>query len=247
MTMQRRRYLRGIGALGVAGVAGCLGSSKSDSHPNVTLGEPDRSFESSDVNYLAWGQQIPDETLPAPLEDRTISISDIEKPRLFTFFYSHCQTVCPVLISTMRNVQTHALNNGYADQVAFLPITFDPARDTADRLRTYAKKMNVDAAAEDWHFLRPESKARVKTVVNDEFGLSVTKKPSGTTTPSGTATPSGTTDTNSTTASGTGKYMFIHTALTLLVNPDGYVERAYRTKTPKADTIISDLKTVRQA
>ena len=171
--MRRRTFLRSTGAVGaLGGLAGCLGSvGLRDSNPDVALGEPDREFESSDVPYPAWGEQIPDVTVPAPVDSREIRLRDIETPSLLTFFYSHCQTICPILISTQRNIQAHAQNNGYSDAVSFFPTTFDPARDTAERLRTYANDMNVDADHENWHFLRPASKERAKAVVQDQFGV----------------------------------------------------------------------------
>jgi len=225
--MHRRTLLRSVGAVGATGgIAGCLGSlGIGDSNTDVVLGEPDRQFDSSDVPYPAWGQRIPDVTLPAPVESREVNLRDVERASLLTFFYSHCNTVCPVLISTQRNVQAHAQNNGYASDVAFFPVTFDPARDTADRLQTYADEMNVDAAAENWHFLRPASADRAKDVVQDQFGVGFER----------------------TDPEEMDMYMFAHSALTLLVNADGFVERAYRSKSPDEETIIDGLETVRNA
>ncbi|GAB3322923.1 SCO family protein [Haloplanus salinarum] len=225
--MHRRTFLRSTGAAGaVGGLAGCLGAvGLGDSNPDVVLEEPDRQFESGDVPYPAWGQRVPDVTLPAPIESREVRLRDVETPSLLTFFYSHCRTVCPVLISTQRNVQAHALNNGYGDAVSFFPVTFDPARDTAERLQTYAEDMNVDPAEENWHFLRPASKDRAKAVVQEEFGVAFQR----------------------TEPEDMDSYMFTHAALTLLVNADGFVERAYRSKSPDEETIIADLKAVRGA
>ncbi|QGX93694.1 SCO family protein [Haloplanus rallus] len=225
--MHRRTFLRSTGAAGaVGGLAGCLGAvGLGDSNPDVVLEEPDRQFESGDVPYPAWGQRVPDVTLPAPIESREVRLRDVETPSLLTFFYSHCRTVCPVLISTQRNVQAHALNNGYGDAVSFFPVTFDPARDTAERLQTYAEEMNVDPAEENWHFLRPASKDRAKAVVQEEFGVAFQR----------------------TEPEDMDSYMFTHAALTLLVNADGFVERAYRSKSPDEETIIADLKAVRGA
>jgi protein SCO1/2 len=104
-------------------------------------------------------------------------------------------------------------------------VTFDPARDTADRLQRYAGEMNVDIDDDNWQFLRPASKDRAKTVVEDEFGVAFQR----------------------TEPEDMEMYMFTHSALTLLVNADGFVERAYRSKSPDEETIISDLETVRTA
>ncbi|EMA04619.1 protein SCO1/2 [Haloarcula vallismortis] len=225
--MHRRTVLKSTGAVGtIVGVAGCLGSgSFGDSNPDVALEEPDREFESSDVPYPAWGERVPDVSLSLPTGSRDIRLRDIETPALLTFFYSHCQTVCPVLIATLRNVQSHAENNGYADAVRFLPMTFDPTRDTAERLGAYADEMNVDAESENWQFLRPASKQRAKDVIQDQFGVVFQR----------------------TEPADMDMYMFTHTALTLLVNADGFIERAYRSKSPDEETIIADLKTVRNA
>ncbi|WP_276300550.1 SCO family protein [Halorussus lipolyticus] len=224
--MNRRDYLRTATAVGLAGsVAGCTGFLGSDGNPNVTLPRPDREndVDSETLPYPAWGQRVPDVSLPAPLDDRTVELRSVGKPMVLTFFYSHCQTVCPVLVSAVRNVHTHSLNQGYADEVAFFPTTFDPERDDAERLRTYAEEMNVDVDAGNWQFLRPESKDRAKAVVQDEFGVAFER----------------------THPDEMEKYMFTHSALTFLVNAEGYVERAYRSKSPDAKQIRSDLETVR--
>jgi protein SCO1/2 len=219
--MYRREYLRTLGATGAlaGGVAGCLGGG----NPNTTLGEPDREYDSEDVQFPAWGQQVPDVTLPAPLSGTDVSVRDVDTPALLTFFYSYCNTVCPVLISTLRDVQTHALNEGYGDEVSIYPVTFDPERDDAARLREYGEKMHVDVDAGNWQFLRPAGKDRAKTVVTDEFGVFFER----------------------THPEKMDRYMFNHAAMTLLVNGNGYVERAYRTQSPDEQQIIADLKKVR--
>ncbi len=224
--MDRRTFIRSTGAAAAVGAtAGCLGAVGLGGNPDVTLAEPDRPFESEDVPYPAWGQRVADVTLPAPIAGGSLSLRDPGEPSLYTFFYSHCETVCPVLISTLRNVQAHAQENEYADEVTFAPVTFDPARDTADRLETYAEEMNVTAAADGWRFLRPESKERAKTVVQEEFGV----------------------DFRRTEPEEMEMYMFAHTSLTLLVNADGYVERAYQTSSPDQEAILDDLTTLREA
>lgn len=220
--MKRRMFLGSLATVGTVGtLSGCLGLG--DANPNVTLGEPDREYNSSTAPYRAWGQRIPDVTVPAPIESRTISIRNVETPTLFTFFFSHCQTVCPVLVSALRSVQADALNNGYGDSITFLPITFDPARDDAKRLRAYAKKMNIDLDAGNWHFLRPNSEANAKKIIQQQFGVMFEKTP----------------------RKNKPGYMFAHTPLIILANADGYVERAYRTRAPPQKQIIEDLKQLR--
>ena len=219
--MNRRTVLRGAAGAGLAGTAGCLGVG--DSNPDVVLPEPAREFTSEDLPYPAWGQQVPDVTLPDPVGGGEISARSVETPALYTFFYSHCNTVCPVLIQSMRNVQAHSIEAGYADEVVFLPVTFDPERDDADRLDAYADDMNVALDAGNWHFLRPASVERATATVDEQFGVSFER----------------------THPEDTDSYMFTHSAMTYLVNSTGYVERAYRTKSPDPERMIDDLETVR--
>jgi protein SCO1/2 len=133
-------------------------------------------------------------------------------------------TACPVLLSALREVQIHSIQEGYADGVAFYPITFDPARDDTAALRAELAQFNVDTAAGNWQFLRPESEARAKAVVTDEFGVTFQKQPVA-----------------------DGPDMFVHLGLILLVNGDGYVERAYRGQQPDEERLIADLRRVRTA
>ncbi|ERG92060.1 MAG: SCO1/SenC/PrrC family protein [Haloquadratum walsbyi J07HQW1] len=224
--MDRRNYLRGIAGVGALATAGCLGSTLSlrDGNPNVTLPEPEREYTSEELPYPAWGQRVPDVTLPAPIASQTVTIRAIETPSIVTFFYSHCQTVCPILIQTIRNIQTDAIESDYIDQVTFLPTTFDPQRDDAARLREYSEMMNIAVDDASWQFLRPTSPERAKATVEKEFGVTFER----------------------THPDDMDMYMFAHSALTYLINTDGYVERAYRTQTPDINQMIRDLETLRK-
>jgi len=219
--MNRRTFLRGAAGAGLAGTAGCLGFGASN--PDVVLSEPELEYTSEELPYPAWGQQVPDVTLPDPIGGGQVSTRSVETPALYTFFYSHCNSICPVLIHSMRNVQTHSIEAGYADEVVFAPVTFDPERDTAERLTTYADDMNVALNADNWQFLRPESAERAKATVDAQFGVSFER----------------------THPDDMDSYMFTHLAMTYLVNADGYVERAYRTGSPDPERLIDDLETVR--
>ncbi|MUV59052.1 protein SCO1/2 [Halogeometricum rufum] len=227
--MKRRSYLRAAGLVGATGLAGCVGGSPlglGDANPNVALGKPDRDADvsSEDLPYPAWGQQVPDVTIPAPLSGETVAVRDIEGPHFHTFFFTNCMTVCPVLISALREVQIHSIEEGYADAVSFYPVTFDPARDDAEAFREEAEQMNVDMDAGNWQFLRPDGKEAARRVVDEEFGVFFQKQENG-----------------------DGPYMFAHLGLILLVNGDGYVERAYRGSEPDEQTLIEDLRRVRNA
>ncbi|WP_410764963.1 SCO family protein [Haloferax sp. DFSO60] len=222
--MQRRSYLRALGASAAVGLAGCLGG---DDNPNVALSEPTRENEdvtSEMLPYPAWGQQVPDVTLADPLGGTEVSVRDIDGPHFHTFIFTNCMTVCPVLVSSLREVQIYSLDQGY-DDVSFYPVTFDPARDDAQAFQAEADQMNIDMDAGNWHFLRPEDEAEAKSVVQDEFGVFFEKNE----------------------PDEEGNYMFTHMGLVLLVNGDGYVERSYRGTQPDEQTLIDDLNALKEA
>jgi protein SCO1/2 len=234
--MDRRSYLAAAGALGLTATAGCLGFG--DANPDVALGPPDRSADPEDLPYPAWGQRVPSVELPAvdPATGRvsgTVDTAAVERPYLSTFFFSNCQSVCPVLVSGLREVQIHAVENGYADAVSFLPVTFDPERDSPETLAAYADRMNVAVDAGDWRFLRPDSVDEARATVTDEFGVTFQK----------------------TTTDDEPGWMYAHTGIVLLVNGDGFVERAYRPdrgtdgRSIRFDeqTVVADLRRVRRA
>lgn len=215
----RRAILSAAGALGIGAVAGCLGSA---TDRNTHLPPPDRPGDPADLAYPAHGVEVPDVSIPAPLHGIPVSPREFDSTVLMTFFYSYCQSVCPRLISTLRNVQAAAKSGGYGDGVTFLAVTFDPARDTPDRLRDYADAMRVDRDAGNWYFLRPDGPDGAKDVVENTFGLKFQR----------------------TEANGDTGYMFVHMPLVLLVNPSGYVERAYTKRQPVWQAVNDDVRTV---
>ncbi|RXK49428.1 SCO family protein [Halorientalis pallida] len=243
--MDRRQYIRtALGATaGTVALAGCLGgdgTGSSDEYPNTKLSKQEMEFDPEDVRFPAWGQRIPSATLPDALGGGETSTRGFDKPLALTFIFSNCMTACPLLTQALVSAQGKALQEGWGDAVEFAEITFDPVRDTPERLRTYAEERNVALDAGNWTFLRPETEARAKAVVQEQFGVYFEKTDpdssgtdagtaateSGTTSPvPSTATPTETgTRTGTPAADGDG-YMFTHRSLILLVNGEGYVER----------------------
>jgi protein SCO1/2 len=210
--MRRRALLRVGGAGILAGVSGCLGSG------DTVLPRQQYDTEPENLPYPTWGERVPEVTLPDALTGDRVTSTAVDVPAAYTFFFSHCMSVCPILIGTLRNVQAAMRESGAAGAVRFLPITFDPSRDDETRLRRYAEQMNIDLSVGNWAFLRPETPERAETVVTDRFGVVF--------------------DRTEQTDEG---YMFAHTALTLLVNADGVVERAYRTGSPDEAQITADM------
>ncbi|MFC7045895.1 SCO family protein [Halobacteriaceae archaeon GCM10025711] len=225
--MNRRDYLASLTAVGTASTAGCLGplSGVIGGGSDTYLGKPDNQrARSADLPWPAYGQDLPEVTLTAPLSGQEITTTQFDdKFVAMTFFYSHCTTVCPFLISALRDMQAQAANEGYSDDIVFLPVTFDPERDDEERLREYAEQENVDLDIGNWHFLRPDDKEHAKQVVADTFGVGFWR----------------------THPEGMNMYMFDHRALVLLANDDAVVERAYSGNDPPTQRLIDNVETMR--
>jgi len=228
--MDRRNYLRSVTAataVGAAGaLAGCLGVLGDSGAAGTVLGPPDRDLSAS--AHPTYGDEMPDFTVPDPIAGNAVSIGDFESERavLWTLFYTNCPDgVCPALIFRLRRAQVVAAEEGFGDEVAFLPLTFDPEADTADVLREYADRQSVDLDAGNWHFLRPETYEEGQALLDEHFGLVIEKRPAD--------------DFENL------EYQFPHFGLILLANENGVVERAYP-RGPVTDTerIVSDLERV---
>ncbi|SDJ68578.1 protein SCO1/2 [Halovenus aranensis] len=227
-----RRTLLAAGTTAVAtAAAGCVdtfvgGESGND---DVVLDPPENYDRRKDLDipYPTYGEQIPDVSVPAPLHDRTVSTREFvgERHVMMTFIYTSCRTVCPGLTASLRQVQADSVEQEYADEIAFLPTTFDPKQDTPERLRTYGEEMGVNDDADNWYFLRPETPEAAKRVVEDTFGVAFE---------SGEGGHGG--DTEAT--------MFQHASVVLLVNKDGFVERAYNGGPPGASEARTDARAV---
>lgn len=250
--IDRRTVLRATGAATLAAAAGCLGvlGSGDDGRDDVVLGPPENYDRRKDLDlpFPTYGEEIPAVSVPAPLADREISTTEFvgQRHTMLTFIYTSCATVCPGLTAALRRVQADSVTESYADEMAFLPTTFDPEQDTADRLRTYGGEMGVNFEVGNWYFLRPESPQAAKRVVEDTFGVAFESGGDHGQGDDG----QGADDEGGNTAGGDGHDMeagqmhFQHASLVLLVNKGGVVERAYNGGPPGAQEAIDDARAV---
>jgi protein SCO1/2 len=227
--MNRREYLStlaaGAGVAGLTATAGCLSTlGLGDANPDVVLDEQEYRVDPENFAHPTWGDPVPDVTVPDPFSGESVAVRDVGRPTLTTFFYTHCRSICPVLIAGLRNTRERARREGFSEDVSFLALSFDPRRDDVDRLRTYADERGVDPTG-SWHFLRPETQERAREVVGEEYGLVYER----------TEAPE----------DDSREYTFLHVSLILLTNAEGFVERAYRTQTPRVDRLAEDLRAVR--
>ncbi|QKY17652.1 SCO family protein [Halorubrum sp. CBA1229] len=228
--MDRRTYLRSLAATGAAttttATAGCLGVLGAGGAEGTVLGPPERDL--SEASHPSYGDEMPHITVPDPITGEEVSTEGLEGERavLWTSFYTNCPDgVCPALILRLRRAQEYAAEQGFGDEAAFLALTFDPERDTAEVLREYAGQRGVDLGAGNWHFLRPESYERGQELMDEEFGLVIEKRDAD--------------------EYQNIEYRFPHVGIILLANEDGIVERVYP-RGPQTDVerIVDDFERV---
>ena len=212
--MKRRAFLRTAGTAAVVGSAGCLSAFADGSGDDVVLPpQEDQLGDSEDIAYPAYGQRFPDFALPNPLTGETVESNAPDKVTVATAIYATCPAECLILGNQLAGVQHSVNDEGRGDSVRFLAATFDPGRDTEKVLRDYADRMGIDLEAGNWQFLRPEDKEEAKSVVTDQLGIGFQREGDE----------------------------FIHPSVTFLVNPDGYVERAYRGERPERERLVDDI------
>lgn len=99
-----------------------------------------------------------------------------EKFIVVDFIYTSCLTVCLSLSSDMRKLQQTFAPLVQADKLRFLSISFDPEKDTPQRLKEHFSRFAADFSS--WTAARPTSAAQNKTILDffkvivipDEYG-----------------------------------------------------------------------------
>lgn len=94
------------------------------------------------VSVTVQAQELPintklggDFTLPST-RGKEVSLSDFKgKVVLLNFGYTHCPDICPMVLNRMTRVMKELGSDGKSVQPVF--ITFDPKRDTVERLQQY--------------------------------------------------------------------------------------------------------------
>ncbi len=100
----------------------------------------------------------------------TVSSADLQgHVVLYDFIYTHCTTVCPAMTGQMLQIQKQLEKKGeLGEDVILVSITFDPERDTPERLQTYSELMNT--GPDSWLWLTGEL-IPIKQLVGGEFGV----------------------------------------------------------------------------
>lgn len=78
-----------------------------------------------------------------------VRLADLRgRPALITMFYGSCTTVCPLILSDLASIAEQVGD----PRLRVIAATFDPERDTAERLRAIAQERNLSPA--QWSLLR---------------------------------------------------------------------------------------------
>jgi len=269
--MERRAYLKAAGVTGLASLAGCLDTLSGGSGQaaeGTILGPPEQDL--SAASHPSYGDNLPSFAVTDPFADEEITDDHYREERalMITFFYTSCPDYCPALVQINQAGQEDARANGYSDDAAFLAITFDPEYDTPEVIAEEAERMGIDYDSDEWHYLRPEDNDDAEELVGGRFGTPVEIESHGDhgdhddhdhdhddhdhghdddpvdhdhAEIGGDDEPDADEDGEPEESTGT------HVYLTLLVNKDGIVERAYPLGQTPTSQIIDDLRTVAEA
>lgn len=113
---------------------------------------PGEAAVGADSIYLLGGTYEDQNGKPFRLEELQ------GKPVLISMFYATCPHACPMLITDLKRVE-RALPEHLRDEVQVVLVTFDPDRDTAEKMKALLEAHQVDAKR--WRMLRTEP-ARVQ-------------------------------------------------------------------------------------
>lgn len=113
---------------------------------------------------LAVIQQAPNFTLTTQA-GTPFRLADARgKVVLVSFIFTTCSGSCPATTARMAQVQQQAKTRGLTDHIRFVSITLDPARDTPEALRNYARLYALEL--DNWSLLTG-SRDEVAKVVAD--------------------------------------------------------------------------------
>jgi len=136
---------------------------------------------------------------------------------LYNFTYTQCAGTCPQTSDTMRALQSRLGEIDSGDiPLMLVTISFDPARDTPERLRAYANQVGADAKV--WRIATGDA-TRLKYALGGGFNLYYAPNADGT---------------------------FTFDPLFALVDGWGIIRAFYKTATPAPERLVRDLRLVAQ-
>lgn len=70
---------------------------------------------------------------------------------LADFFFTHCESICPLISTQMVRLQERLKAEGLQNQVTFISHTVDPKNDTPEVMKNYANQIGADLSM--WNFV----------------------------------------------------------------------------------------------
>ncbi len=108
------------------------------------------------------------------LEDQDGSLFTLQDYRgkllAVEFIYTRCTTICRTLGAAFRQIREHVPPPMLGNQFALVSISFDPARDAPEHLKSYGQAFGADGR--HWRIARVHNAADLKPLL-DAFGIVV--------------------------------------------------------------------------
>lgn len=100
------------------------------------------------------------------VDGRTVTLQDTNgQVRLFYFFFANCPDVCPMTTFRLSQVQDILKEKGlFGKDASIVSVSFDPARDTREKIRAFGDKFKADYAG--WYFLRGDQQKTIDLAMN---------------------------------------------------------------------------------
>ena len=107
--------------------------------------------------------------------NKVFYIQDLKgKTVLVDFIFTNCTSICPMMAQSFIKIQKKLVQTKLQDQVVLLTVSFDPKRDTTQRLSSYAR--SVQANSSFWKFAIVEDLHDLQALL-DTFGIVVIPAP----------------------------------------------------------------------
>ncbi|RTL71411.1 MAG: SCO family protein [Hyphomicrobiales bacterium] len=113
--------------------------------------EPANAQRAISASEASIGQMLPNVEFTRSNGVRVRLADYLGKPLLVTLVYTSCVDVCPTLIESLLPAVAEARKSLGPDSFSVVTIGFDVAKDTPERMRTFAAVRGVNLA--NWHFL----------------------------------------------------------------------------------------------
>lgn len=97
-----------------------------------------------------------------------ISQKDLSGPWIVNVFFSSCGSVCPILMNNLKKISKEF------PKLKIISISVDPKNDTAEALKEYRQKLNIDN--DNWIFLLADLE-KTKAFIGDQLKITTDKIP----------------------------------------------------------------------